>query len=160
MVNHGIITGSLFLLVGVLYDQAHTRNIDDFGGLGAKLPLYTGIMTVQLMASLGLPGLAGFISEFLCFLGAFGQKEQLLWVSLSVIGIVITAAFFLKVLKDVFLGPFNPRWEGHLKEMTGRELLTIVPLVALTLLIGVYPSVLLKMMDATLTNFIRHVVGG
>lgn len=160
MVNHGIITGSLFLLVGVLYDQAHTRNIDEFGGLGSKLPIYTGFMTIQLMASLGLPGLAGFISEFLCFLGAFGQKEQLLWVSLSVLGIVITAAFFLKVLKDVFLGPFNPRWEGHLNEMNGRELITIVPLVALTLILGVYPSLLLNMMDATLSNFIRHVVGG
>ncbi len=159
MVNHGIITGSLFLLVGVLYDQAHTRNIDDFGGLGAKLPVFTAFMTIQAMASLGLPGLAGFISEFLCFLGAFGQKDYLLWVSLSVIGIVVTAAFFLKLIKDVFLGPFNRRWEG-LRDMSARELLTTAPLVALTILIGVYPAFLIQMMDATLANLIRHVTGG
>jgi NADH-quinone oxidoreductase subunit M len=160
MVNHGIITGSLFLLVGVLYDQAHTRNIDDFGGLGAKLPVYTGIMTVQVMASLGLPGLAGFVSEFLCFLGGFGQRASLLWVSLSVIGIVVTAAFFLKLIKDVFLGPFNAKWEGHLKDMSARELVTVVPLVVLTIFLGVYPTGLIQLMDATLTNLIRHVTGG
>ncbi|HMX43030.1 MAG TPA: proton-conducting transporter membrane subunit, partial [Elusimicrobiota bacterium] len=160
MVNHGIITGSLFLLVGVIYDQAHTRNIDDFGGLGAKLPVYTGIMTVQVMASLGLPGLAGFVSEFLCFLGGFGQRASLLWVSLSVIGIVVTAAFFLKLIKDVFLGPFNAKWEGHLKDMSARELVTVVPLVVLTIFLGVYPTGLIQLMDATLTNLIRHVTGG
>lgn len=160
MVNHGIITGSLFLLVGVLYDQAHTRNIDDFGGLGSKLPVYTGLMTIQIMASLGLPGLAGFVSEFLCFLGGFGQRASLLWVSLSVIGIVVTAAFFLKLIKDVFLGPFNTKWEGHLKDIGARELVTVVPLVVLTVFLGVYPTGLIQMMDATLTNLIRHVTGG
>lgn len=159
MVNHGIITGSLFLLVGVLYDQAHTRNIDDFGGLGAKLPLFAGLMTVQAMASLGLPGLAGFVSEFLCFLGGFGQTAYRVWVSLSVLGILVTAAFFLKLIKDVFLGPFNPRWEGHLRDINGRELVTLVPLVALTVLLGVYPALLLNLMDPTLTELIRRVVG-
>ncbi len=160
MVTHGIITGSLFLLVGVIYDQAHTRNIDEFGGLGARLPIFAGIMTVQAMASLGLPGLAGFVSEFLCYLGGFGLRSQLLWVGFSVIGIVVTAAFFLKLIKDVFLGAFNPRWEGHLKEMSVRELLTTVPLVSLTILIGVYPAFLLQMMGPTLEQLIRHVVGG
>src|SRR6185369_16558895 len=72
MVNHGIITGSLFLLVGVIYDRAHTRDIDAFGGLGSRTPFFAGLLIVQAMASLGLPGLAGFVSEFLCFLGGFG----------------------------------------------------------------------------------------
>jgi NADH-quinone oxidoreductase subunit M len=163
MVTHGIITGSLFLLVGVLYDQAHTRNIDDFGGLGAKLPIFAGLMTVQAMASLGLPGLGGFVSEFLCFLGGFGMQAQRLWVGLAVIGIVVTAAFFLKLIKDVFLGEFNRRWEGALVDMSGRDLLVTAPLVALTILIGVYPAFLLDMMGPTLENLIRHVtrvVGG
>jgi NADH-quinone oxidoreductase subunit M len=159
MVTHGIITGSLFLLVGVLYDQAHTRNIDDFGGLGARLPVFAGILTVQAMASLGLPGLAGFVAEFLCYLGAFGLREQLFWVCVSVIGIVVTAAFFLKLIKDVFLGAFNPRWEGVLSEMKTRELITVVPLVALTILIGVYPTFLIQKMGPTLEQLILHVVG-
>jgi NADH-quinone oxidoreductase subunit M len=160
MVNHGIITGALFLLVGVIYDQAHTRNIDDFGGLGIKLPVYTGIMIVEAMASLGLPGLAGFVSEFLCFLGGFGQANFRLWVVLSVLGIVITAAFFLKLLKDVFLGEFNPKWEGHLKDISPRELVTTVPLLILTLLLGVQPQLALNLMNSTLTALIQKVVGG
>ncbi len=160
MVTHGVVTGSLFLLVGVIYDQAHTRNIDDFGGLGAKLPIFTGIMIVQAMASLGLPGLAGFISEFLCFLGAFGQPEFRWWVILSVLGIVITAAFFLKLIKDVFLGEFNPKWEGHLKDMSPRELVTVVPLLVLTILLGVQPHLALNLMNSTLTALIQKVVGG
>ncbi|MGQ0644895.1 MAG: complex I subunit 4 family protein [Elusimicrobiota bacterium] len=159
MVTHGIITGSLFLLVGVLYDQAHTRNIDEFGGLGLKLPVFTGIMIVQAMASLGLPGLAGFVSEFLCFLGAFGERSFRLWVVLSVLGIVITAAFFLKLLKDVFLGEFNIRWEGRLKDMSPRELVTTVPLVALTILLGVQPHLALNVMDKTLASIIDKVQG-
>lgn len=160
MVTHGIITGSLFLLVGVIYDQAHTRNIDDFGGLGARLPVFAGIMTVQAMASLGLPGLAGFVGEFLCFLGGFGQVASRIWVGLSVIGILVTAAFFLKLIKDVFLGPFNPRWEGKLSEMNARELVTVVPLVILTIALGVYPALLLNMMDPTIAELVRRVVGG
>ena len=71
MINHGIITGALFLLVGVIYDRAHTRDVNAFGGLGSKLPVYTGIMTLACFASLGLPLLSGFVSEFLCFLGSF-----------------------------------------------------------------------------------------
>jgi NADH-quinone oxidoreductase subunit M len=160
MVTHGIITGSLFLLVGVIYDRAHTRNIDEFGGLGLKYPVFTGIMIVQAMASLGLPGLAGFISEFLCFLGAFGQPGMRIWVILSVLGIVITAAFFLKLIKDVFLGEFNARWEGKLSDMTTRELVTTVPLVALTVVIGVFPKTALKLMDATLTDLINKITKG
>jgi NADH-quinone oxidoreductase subunit M len=113
MVTHGIITGSLFLLVGVIYDQAHTRNIDEFGGLGARLPIFAGIMTVQAMASLGLPGLAGFVAEFLCYLGGFGLRGQLLWVGFSVVGIVVTAAFFLKLIKDVFLGRLIRNGRGN-----------------------------------------------
>jgi NADH-quinone oxidoreductase subunit M len=159
MVNHGIITGSLFLLVGVIYDRAHTRNIDEFGGLGSVLPVYTGIMVVQAMASLGLPGLAGFVSEFLCFLGGFGIKGSLLWVSLSVLGIVVTAAFTLKLIKDVFLGEFNKRWEGHLTDVNAREVIIIAPLVALTLVLGVYPAVALNMMNTTLAEIIQKVVG-
>ncbi|MBI4397214.1 MAG: NADH-quinone oxidoreductase subunit M [Elusimicrobia bacterium] len=159
MVTHGLITGSLFLLVGVIYDRAHTRNIDEFGGLGSIMPVYAGVMTVQAMASLGLPGLAGFIAEFLCFLGAFGQPQFRIWVILSVIGIVVTAAFFLKLVKDVFLGEPNKRWAA-LPDMNARELVTLVPLVILTIVLGVYPRLVLRVMDSTLTSLIQKVVGG
>jgi NADH-quinone oxidoreductase subunit M len=159
MVTHGVITGSLFLLVGVIYDQAHTRNIDEFGGLGSKLPVYTGFMVVASMASLGLPGLAGFIGEFLCFMGAFGQPAYRLWVVLSVLGILVTAAFMLKLLKDVFLGGFNAKWEGHLVDMNARELATVIPLALLTVFLGVYPRVVLDAMDASVKTLIDKTTG-
>ena len=159
MVTHGIITGSLFLLVGVIYDRAHTRDIDAFGGLGSRVPILAGIMTVQAMASLGLPGLAGFVSEFLCFLGAFGVAAQRIWVALSVLGVLLTAAFFLKMLKAVFLGQFNKRWENHFPDMTARELISVVPLVILTFWIGVAPGAAFRMMDATISSLVR-VFGG
>ncbi|OGR83489.1 MAG: oxidoreductase [Elusimicrobia bacterium RIFCSPLOWO2_01_FULL_64_13] len=166
MVNHGIITGSLFLLVGVIYDRAHTRDLGAFGGLGAKLPVYTGIMVLASMASLGLPGLAGFISEFLCFLGAFSANPEAvvfgntpafkLFTALSVIGILVTAAFFLRMIEKVFLGPFNAKWES-LKDMSPRELAAVVPLTALTIWIGVWPQWLLSLMNSTVEQMVAFI---
>ena len=168
MINHGIITGSLFLLVGVLYDRAHTRDINAFGGLGAKLPMYAGIMTLASMASLGLPGLAGFISEFLCFLGAFTSPSQAtafgqipafkLYTAVSVIGILVTAAFFLRMIQKVFLGKFNEKW-SDLKDMDFRELVAIVPLTVLTLFIGVAPGWLIRIMDSTMSSLVHFITG-
>jgi len=147
MINHGIITGALFLLVGVIYDRAHTRDIAAFGGLGSKLPVYAGLMTLTCFASLGLPGLAGFISEFLCFLGAFPAWK--LYTILSVFGILITAAFFLRMLQKVFLGPLNEKW-GQLPDMSARELMAVAPLAVLTVLFGVWPRFLLDIMNPTI----------
>ncbi|MEK7656267.1 MAG: NADH-quinone oxidoreductase subunit M, partial [Elusimicrobiota bacterium] len=110
MITHGLITGALFLLVGVIYDRAHTRDIGAFGGLAARLPVYAGLMSLTCFASLGLPGLAGFISEFLCFLGAFPAWKM--YTILSVSGILVTAAFFLRMIQRVFLGPLNQKWAG------------------------------------------------
>src|SRR5207247_1774565 len=149
-------------------DRAHTRDIDAFGGLGARLPTYTGVMVLACMASLGLPGLAGFISEFLCFLGAFsGDKSVLIFsnipifklvTALSSIGILVTAAFFLRMVQKVFLGPFNNKWEG-LKDMNLRELAAVVPLTALTLLIGVWPHWLISLTDTTVNALVNFVHG-
>lgn len=157
MVNHGIITGSLFLLVGVIYDRAHTRDIDAFGGLGAKTPMFAGIMTLACMASLGLPGLAGFVSEFLCFLGAFGPWK--IWTGLSVAGILVTAGFFLRMIQKVFLGPLNEKWAG-LTDMNAREYAAVLPLAALTVILGVYPRWGLDLMNDTLTALAAFVKSG
>ncbi|PIR18651.1 MAG: oxidoreductase [Elusimicrobia bacterium CG11_big_fil_rev_8_21_14_0_20_64_6] len=152
MLSHGIITGALFLLVGVIYDRAHTRDISAFGGLAVKLPVYAGLMAMTAFASLGLPGLAGFIGEFLCFLGAF-QTWKIPTV-ISVLGIIATAAFFLRMIQKVFLGKFNEKWAG-LEDMTARELVSIVPLAVLTVLFGVYPKWPLDLMNKT----IEHMLG-
>lgn len=169
MINHGIITGSLFLLVGVVYDRAHTRDIGAFGGLGAKLPVYTGLMTLACMASLGLPALAGFISEFLCFLGAYSSNIDhrvfgniptfKLFTALSVIGVLVTAGFFLRMVQKVFLGPFNTKWE-ELKDMSFRELVAVVPLTVLTVLFGIFPGWVLSFMDFTMNAMVNFIHAG
>lgn len=153
MVNHGIITGCLFLLVGVLYDRAHTRELDAFGGLGTKVPVYTGMMTFACFASLGLPLLAGFVSEFLCFLGAFNVPQYRIATGISLIGVLVTAAFFLILIKKVFLGPLNTKWES-LRDMDARELLATVPLVVLMLVLGIFPMLALGPMSASIAHLV------
>jgi NADH-quinone oxidoreductase subunit M len=142
MFNHGVISAMLFLLVGVVYDRAHHREINGFGGLGSKMPIYTGITTLAFMASLGLPGLSGFVGEAFALLGAY-SKYQVLTI-LSTIGIVVGAAYFLWTLQRVFLGKLNPKYEG-ISEINGREILTLVPLGILTIVFGVFPSLLINM---------------
>jgi len=155
MVSHGLITGALFLMVGVLYDRAHTREIAAFGGLGAKLPIYTGLMVMFSMASLGLPGMSGFVSEFMVFIGAFGaQGMNQYLVGVSVLGVVLGAAYMLRMVQRVFLGEFDMERWGGLTEINGRELVTVIPLAILTIYIGVYPKHLSDMMEATLENLV------
>jgi NADH-quinone oxidoreductase subunit M len=153
MFNHGIITGMLFLLVGVLYDRAHTRDVNAFGGLGTKVPVYAGFMTFACFASLGLPLLSGFVSEFLCFLGAFQVSQFRVLTGVSFIGVLITAAFFLIMIKKVFLGPFNTKWED-LKDMDARELIATIPLLVVTLVLGIFPGLILHPINATLTHIV------
>jgi NADH-quinone oxidoreductase subunit M len=151
MVNHGIITGSLFLLVGVIYDRAHTRDISAFGGLGVRVPVYAALMSLACFASLGLPGLAGFVSEFMCFLGAFAAWK--IYATVAILGVLVTAAYFLRMLEKVFLGPLNPKWAG-LADVNARELVAIVPLAVLTVVLGIWPSWALDLMNATMIKMI------
>jgi len=153
MISHGLITGALFLLVGVLYDRAHTREIAAFGGLGVKLPVYTGLMVLFSMASLGLPGMSGFVSEFMVFIGAFSSFKII--AALAVLGVVLTAAYMLRMVQRVFLGEFNMAKWGGLSEINVREILMVAPLAILTIVIGVYPSPLSNMMKATLENLVN-----
>ncbi|UCD16338.1 MAG: NADH-quinone oxidoreductase subunit M [Candidatus Zixiibacteriota bacterium] len=155
MVSHGLITGALFLMVGVLYDRAHTREIAAFGGLGVKLPIFTGLMVLFSMASLGLPGMSGFISEFMVFIGSFSSFKLI--TALAVLGVVLTAGYMLRMVQRIFLGEFNMAKWGGLAEMNAREILMVAPLAALTVAIGVYPSPLSNVMKATLENLVNLV---
>jgi NADH-quinone oxidoreductase subunit M len=152
-IAHGLITGALFLLVGVIYERAHTRDIKAFGGLGALLPVYYGFMAITAFASLGLPGLAGFVSEFMSFRGAFGvglstgNTILTILTFIALLGIVFTAALFLwKVIQGVFLGKASERWRG-LPDMASWEIISLVPLVLLFVLFGVYPTPLLNVIN-------------
>ena len=156
MVSHGLITGAMFLLVGVLYDRAHTRELDAFGGLGIRLPRYAGLLIFFSLASLGLPGLSGFVAEFLSLMGAFGVWR---WQTcVSVLGIIVAAAYMLKVMRQVLLGPLNPKW-AQLSDIYPREIWSLVPLVVLTLAVGVYPLLVLRLQDGAIQQLLTHVIG-
>ena len=142
MFNHGLSAAGMFFLVGVIYDRAHTRNLRDFGGLFAILPVYGSILLFTAMASLGLPGLNGFVSEFLVVRGSWPILT--LATALAMIGLFFTGAYILKALKMTLHGPLNKRWEGHLTDMNPRELVVIAPLAALMLILGIWPAWLLE----------------
>ena len=153
--NHGIITGALFLLVGVIYERAHTRDLSTFGGLGARTPVFGGFLALAGLASLGLPGLAGFISEFMIFLGVFPIYT---WFTvLALAGVVITAAFLLWMLERVLLGKLNPNFAA-LKDMDKRELWSLAPLAVFMILIGIFPAVLLNMTNPAVLSLLTELV--
>jgi len=154
MFSHGTITAMLFLMVGVIYDRAHHRDLDGFGGLGLKMPVYTGISSVALFAALGLPGMSGFIAEIMVFIGAFPVYTTI--TIISAIGIVVTAGYILWTLQRVFLGKLNPKYE-NITEINGRELFTMVPLAVLTILLGVYPLPVLNLMKTSLNYLITLI---
>ncbi len=154
MFSHGTITGGMFLLVGALYDRAHTRDLTAFGGLGVKLPVYAGLLTFFSLASLGLPGLSGFIGEFLALVGAYGVWR---WQTVvSVTGIIVAAAYMLNVLQRVLLGPLTARWSS-LRDLNAREILSLAPLLVLILAIGIYPLLLMTLQDGALHQLIAYV---
>lgn len=151
MLSHGLLSGMLFLLVGVIYHRAHHRDVNGFGGLGTQMPIYTGIVTLAFFGSLGLPGLSGFVGEALALIGAFNMYRTL--TIISVFGIIIGAAYFLWTLQRMFLGQLNPKY-ADLPEINGRELFTLVPLGILVVILGVYPAAALDMFDASLQSIV------
>jgi NADH-quinone oxidoreductase subunit M len=156
MFNHGTITGMLFILVGVVYDRAHHREINGFGGIWKPMPWFGGLTAFAWFAALGLPGLSGFISEALCFLGAF--NEYPLAVSISVSGVVLGAAYMLWSYQRVFLGATNEKY-AEIPDINGREVGTLIPLMVIVLLVGVYPMPLLNMMNTSLQGLINVMTG-
>ncbi len=154
MFSHGVITAGMFLLVGVLYDRTHTRDLTAFGGLGVRVPVYAGVLMFFSMAALGLPLLSGFVAEFLSFVGTFGVWR---WATIvAVPGIVVTAGYMLMVIQRVLLGPLNEKWKA-LPDMTGRELATLVPLVIVVLVVGIYPLSVLHLQDASINALLHHI---
>ena len=156
MFNHGTITAMLFLGVGVIYDRAHHREINGFGGLGLQMPVYTSVFSLALFAALGLPGLSGFIGEAMVFMGAFPVYRTI--TIIAALGLIIGAAYVLWMLQRVFLGPRNTKYDD-LPDISARELFTLVPLAVIVLLLGVYPMPVLNLMKVTLNNLIKVVAG-
>ena len=156
MFNHGTITAMMFLSVGVIYDRAHHRRINGFGGLGMQMPIYFSFFSFCLFAALGLPGLSGFISEAMIFMGAFPAYQTVAMI--SALGIIIGAAYVLWMLQRVFLGPKNDEYD-NLPDINTREMFTLVPIGIIVLILGVYPMPVLNLMRESMTNLIQVVAG-
>jgi NADH-quinone oxidoreductase subunit M len=147
MFNHGTVTAMLFLLVGVIYDRAHHRQIDGFGGLASVMPVYTGLMAIAFFAALGLPGLSAFISEVLVLLGAWRYSMPLAIIAAS--AVILTAGYMLWMLQRVWLGPVNEKY-AKMEDVTLREMVTLVPLAIIVIVLGVYPHAVLDLINPTL----------
>jgi NADH-quinone oxidoreductase subunit M len=141
--------------VGVVYDRAHHREIEGFGGLATVMPVYTGVTALAFFASMGLPGLSGFISEVLVLLGSW-QKYPVLAI-LGASGVILTAGYLLWTIQRVFLGPTNEKYK-LIPEINGRELFTLVPLGAIVIFVGVYPNIVLDLLRASLDHINAIVI--
>jgi len=159
MFNHGTITAMLFMIVGVIYDRAHTRGVNDFGGLALQMPVYTGITTVAFFASLGLPGLSGFISEAFVFLGAFSNETIRVLAIISTLGILLTAAYMLWTMQRIYFGKLNPKWE-NLPDVNKLEIAALSPLAAIVIFFGIYPVPMLNLMNTSVNKLVEVVVNG
>ena len=147
MFNHGTVTAMLFLLVGVVYDRAHHRDIDGFGGLASVMPRYTGLMAIGFFAAMGLPGLSSFISEVLVLLGSWQYDRALTVIAAS--GVILTAGYMLWMLQRVWLGPVNEKY-ASMPDVSMRELVTLVPLAIIVMILGVYPHAVLDLTNTSL----------
>ncbi|MDE2818856.1 MAG: NADH-quinone oxidoreductase subunit M [Chloroflexota bacterium] len=157
MFNHGLSSAGMFLLAGALYHKTHTRDLDDYGGLWVKAPVMGAILIFTSLASLGLPGLNGFVSEFLIVRGAWPVFTGL--TAIAMIGLLFTGGYILKGIRAVLHGPFNLRWRDYDLELTPAELLGMIPLMFLILLTGVYPNWILPTINATVTTLFAGLTG-
>ena len=142
MINHGLSTGALFLIVGMLYERRHTREMDAFGGLWKVMPIYAAMTLIVTLSSMGLPGLNGFVGEFSILLGAFGSEAigSPLYAGFAAVGVIMAAIYMLFMFQKLFLGPLDKEENKSLKDIKLREILTLVPLVIFIFWIGLYPK--------------------
>jgi NADH-quinone oxidoreductase subunit M len=154
MLNHGLSTGALFLCVGVLYERTHTRLIKDYGGAAARMPIFAALFLVAMLSSAGLPGLNGFVGEILCFFGVFASNKVL--AALSVSTVILSAAYLLWLYRRVIQGPLKDP-EGLLRDADKRELAMLVPIIALIVLLGLFPGTVLRKLDGSVARYIGSV---
>lgn len=159
MVNHGISTGALFLLVGMIYERRHTREMSEYGGLWKAMPIFGGISLVVVLSSVGLPGLNGFVGEFTILLGAFGSKVfgNPWFAGIATLGVILAAAYLLKMFEKTFLGPITKEENKSLKDLNLREIITMVPLLALIFWLGIYPQPFFNLINPAVERLVQLV---
>ena len=155
MISHGIVSGALFMLVGVIYDRRHTKLMSEFGGLASVMPYYATIFGIMLMASVGLPLTIGFVGEFLSLMGFY--KVSPMMTALGGTGIIIGAVYMLSLYKKSFFGPLTNKENAKLKDLDAKELTALIPLVMLVVYLGIYPKPVLAPMDSSVKNMIVNM---
>ena len=152
MINHGLSTGALFLIVGMVYERRHTRMIADFGGLSTPMPVFAAIFMIVSLSSIGLPGLNGFVGEFLILLGTF--KTNIVYATLAATGVIFAACYMLWMFQRVMFGEVTHEENKKLKDLSWREIAIFAPLILFIVWIGVYPGTFLNKTQATTENFL------
>jgi NADH-quinone oxidoreductase subunit M len=155
MVNHGISTGALFLLVGFIYERRHTREMAEFGGLWKIVPIYGSIMLIVALSSMGLPGLNGFVGEFTILLGSWAANPW--WAAFAALGVILAAVYILTMFQRMFMGETHNEENKHLIDLSRRELWVIVPLVIFIFVIGIYPQPFFNTMTATVNSLLQGI---
>ena len=153
MISHGIVSGALFMLVGVIYDRRHTKMMSEFGGLAKVMPKYATIFAIMLMASIGLPLTIGFVGEFLSLLGFF--KVSPLFTLIAGLTIILGAVYMLVLYKKTFFGPITNTKNESLEDAKGRELVALIPLVALVIILGIYPKPILEPVNTSVKHLVQ-----
>jgi NADH-quinone oxidoreductase subunit M len=158
MINHGISTGALFFLAGMMYERRHTRAIVDFGGIAKVVPMFAAVLMLVALSSIGLPGTNGFIGEFLVLLGSFGVYP---WATaVATTGVIFAAAYLLRALQRVIFNRLDKPDNEAMSDLSIRELLVLAPLLATILWIGLYPKPILDRIEASTTALVEQVDQG
>jgi NADH-quinone oxidoreductase subunit M len=155
MVNHGLSTGALFLLVGVVYERRHTRKLEDYGGIARTMPLYATLFIIAMLSSVGLPGLNGFIGEFLILSGSFQSVPR--WTIVATTGVILAAIYLLWLVQRVFFGPITNEENKHIPDIAWNEVAALVPLIVLMVWIGVRPNTFLRKMSPSVKQLLATV---
>jgi NADH-quinone oxidoreductase subunit M len=156
MINHGLSTGALFLLVGMIYERRHTRDMDAFGGLWKVMPVYGALTLIITLSSMGLPGLNGFVGEFTILLGAFGSQAigSPWFAGLAAGGVILAAIYMLYMFQKLFLGPVTKEENKKLKDLSWREIVTLIPILVLVIWIGLYPKPFFALMTPAVDKLV------
>jgi len=159
MTSHGLISAMLFLIAGVLYDRTHDRTISNYSGLASKMPVYTTLVLIAFFATLGLPGLSGFIGEVMVFLGAFSSKHVPVWIAaISVTGLIFGAGYCLWTIQRMFFGQYAVKGDFTLDDVNAREKLMLIPLSILIIILGVFPQLLIKVINPFSVELVSTIV--